>query len=62
MEGVKVPKRIDVSKLMQADICKQIQAGLDQVNLEESWDQFKSNMYTVGAETLDFRQKTSGLV
>ena len=57
MEGVKVPKRIDVSKLMQDDICKQFQAGLDQVNLEESWDQFKNNMYTVGAETLGFKQR-----
>ena len=57
MEGVKVPKRIDVSKLMQDDICKQFQARLDQVNLEESWDQFKNNMYTVGAETLGFKQR-----
>ena len=53
MEGVKVSKRIVVSKLMQPDICKQYQARLvDLVNLEESWDQFKDNMYTVGAETL----------
>jgi hypothetical protein len=58
MEGVKVPKRIDVSKLTQDDnICKQFQARLDQVNLEESWDQFKNNMYTVGAVTLGFKQR-----
>ena len=57
MEGVKVPKRIDVSKLMQSDICKQYQAKLDQVNLEESWDQFKDNMYAVGADTLGFKKK-----
>ena len=45
MEGVKVSKRIVVSKLMQPDICKQYQARLvDLVNLEESWDQFKDNM------------------
>ena len=41
MEGVKVSKRIVVSKQMQQpDICKQYQARLvDLVNLEESWDQ-----------------------
>jgi len=58
MEGVKVSKRIVVSKLMQRDICKQYQARLvDLVNLEESWDQFKDNMYTVGVETLGYKQE-----
>ena len=59
MEGVKVSKRIVVSKQMQQpDICKQYQARLvDLVNLEESRDQFKDNVYTVGAETLGYEQE-----
>jgi len=52
LNGVKAPKRLNVSKLSDSIVRRQLSQRLDEANLEESWDTFKECMYTVGSEVL----------
>lgn len=52
MNGVKTPKRLNVSRLAENNVCTQLSQRLAESNLDESWEAFKERMYSVGAEVL----------
>lgn len=54
MNGVKVPKQLNISRLAEKDVCNQLCLRLSSVNLQKSWEAFKEQMYSVGAEVLGF--------
>jgi hypothetical protein len=57
MEGVKVPKRINVSKLNQPDVCKILCDTFENLHFDGSWENFKNQVYTTGVEVLGLNQK-----
>ena len=54
MEGVKVPKRINVAKLSETDLCQQFENHLMDKDLSTSWEDFKKQLYSAGADILGF--------
>ena len=52
MEGAKVPKRINVTKLNQPDICQHLSDTLDHLNIDGTWENFKDQVYSTGVEVL----------
>ena len=57
MGGVKVPKRIDVTKLKQMDIRATLTERLDSLDFDGAWENFRDQVYSVGAEVLGFRTR-----
>ena len=57
MEGVKVPKRIDVSKLKDSHTLEIVNAALDSLPLDGSWDSYKECILATCSELLGFRQR-----
>lgn len=55
--GVRVPKRIDISKLHDSDLKKEFNQKLENANLTESWNSFKTQVYDTGAEVLGYVSK-----
>ena len=57
MEGVKVPKRINVTKLNQPDVCQQLPDTLDHLKFDGTWENFKDQVYSTGVEVLGMNQR-----
>ena len=57
MNGVKVPKRLDVSKLAKQETRTVLSDLMDNVNLDGTWVDFKTQVYRVGVEVLGFVEK-----
>lgn len=57
MSGVKVPKCIDVSKLKLPDGHETLIEKLDRLVFDGTWENFKDQVYSVGAKVLGFRVK-----
>ena len=57
MGGVKVPKRINVSKMHQPDVCKQLYDTFDNLNFGGTWGNLKDKMYTIGVVVLGLSQR-----
>ena len=57
--GVKIPKRVNVSKLNNPipPIREQLSQAFDIVAFDGSWENFKSVSYTVSTDILGFKQK-----
>ena len=45
--GVKVLKRIDVSKLQTSEVCEALRNTFDNIDVGGSWEQCKTQLYTV---------------
>ena len=56
MEGVKVPKRINVSKLNQHDVCRNICDTFENLNFDGT-SNFKDQVCATGVEVRDLNQK-----
>ena len=56
-EGVKVLKRINVSKLHQPDVCKQLYYTFDNLNFGGTWENLKDKMYAIGVVLLGLSQR-----
>lgn len=57
--GVKVPKRIDVSKLKDPDVKDALKTAFDQTDFTNcSWERFKTLVYEQGASTLGLKVTT----
>lgn len=48
MSGVKVPKRLDVSKLKCEAVRKSLQEKLNETHFDGTWEQFKTTVYDTG--------------
>ena len=57
MSGVKVPKRLDVSKLNDPDMRKAVSDKLDRLEFDGTWDHFKDQVYSVGLESLGLQRR-----
>ena len=57
MTGVQVPKRIDVGKLKDQEFLTDVNAKLDSLDFDGTWENFKDQVYSVGEDLLGFRQK-----
>jgi hypothetical protein len=54
--GVKVPKRIDVSKLRDPSVRHSLASAFDQVDLSDcTWDKLKDTLYEKGSEVLGMK-------
>ena len=49
-EGIKVPKRIDVSSLKDPEARNNLQKAFEDVEFDGSWDKFKFEVYNIGVE------------
>ena len=56
LEGVKVPKRINVAKLKSPDIRRAMTAKLDCLDFDGTWENFKDQVYSTGLEELGLKQ------
>ena len=57
LEGVKVPKCIDVAKLKSQDIRRTVTAKLDCLYFDGTWENFKDQVYSTGLEELCLKQR-----
>ena len=57
MAGVQVPKHIDVGKLKQPEIHRAVKEKLDTLEFDGTWEDFKDQVYSVGADLLGYRQR-----
>ena len=55
--GVKVPKRIDVTKLKNPDVCKSLSEAYDSVEFDGTLEQFKSTAYKIVVDTLGLKKR-----
>ena len=62
MEGVKVLKRINVSKLNQRDVCRNLCDTFENLNFDGTSENFKNQVYATGVEVLGLNQKKHRLV
>ena len=58
MNGIQVPKKIDVKKLRDAETKKEFNNKIKVVDLTEQWETFKTTVYEAGVETLGLVKKT----
>ena len=56
MAGVRVPKRIDVSKLKDPVICMALNEKLSTVEFDDTWETFKDQVYTSVVEILSLKK------
>ena len=54
--GVRVPKRIDVSKLKDPAIRMALNEKLSTIEFDDSWETFKDQVYTSGVEILGLKK------
>ena len=54
---VKVPKRINVSRHKQKEMCKAFSDKMDTVIFDRTWDDFKNQVYQVGVDLLGYVEK-----
>ena len=52
MSGVKIPERLDVSKLHGPNMQRTVRYKLDRLDFDGTLDQFKEQVYSVGLESL----------
>ena len=57
LSDVKVPKRLDVSKLHDLNMRNIIRDKLDRLDFDSTWDQFKEQVYSVGLQSLGLQRK-----
>ena len=53
--GVKIPKRIDVSKLQNEEVRETLRNTFDNIVFDGTWEQFKTQVYTVGVDVLGLK-------
>ena len=53
---MKVPKRIDVSKLQNSEVHEALRNTFDNIDVGGSWKQFKTQVYTAAVDVLGFRK------
>jgi hypothetical protein len=56
-QGVKVPKRIDVSKLQDSKVRENLQKAMGEVQFDGTWDKFKTEVYSASVEVLGLRKR-----
>ena len=54
--GVKVPKRIDVSKLQNKEVRETLSNTFDNIIFDGTWEHFKTQVYTVGVDVLGLKK------
>ena len=54
--GVKVPKRIDVSKLHNLEVCEALSNTFENTVFDGTWEQFKAQVYKVGVDVLGLKK------
>ena len=54
--AVKVPKRIDVSKLQNSEVREALRNTFDNIDVGGSWEQFKTQVYTVAVDVLGIKK------
>ena len=57
MSGVKDPKRLDVSKLHDPNMCRTVIDELDIFDFDGTWDQFDEQVYSVSLESRSLQRK-----
>ena len=57
--GVKVPKRTDVSKLQNSGVREALRNTFDNIDVGGSWEQFKTQVYTVAVDVLGIKKQTT---
>ena len=60
--GVKVPKRIDVSKLQNSEVREALRNTFDNIDVGRSWEQFKTLVYTVAVDVLGIKKTNHRLI
>ena len=55
--GVSIPMRIDVSKLGDLQVRKDLENAFENVNFDGKWEQFKDTVYETSADVLGFRKR-----
>ena len=55
LSGVKVPKRLIVSKLHGPNMRSIVRDKLDRLDFDGTWDQSKEQVYSVGLESLELQ-------
>ena len=62
-DRIEVSKRIDVSKLKDSSVCENLQETIVEEKFAGTLDQFKTEVFKVRVEILDFREKNGiGLI
>ena len=56
LNGVKVPKRLDVTKLKCEAVRESLQEKLNETHFDGTWEQFKTTMYDTGLEVLGTKE------
>ena len=56
-QGVKVPKRIDVSKLQDSNVREDLQKALEDEQYDGTWDKFKTEVYNASVAVLGLRKR-----
>jgi hypothetical protein len=54
-QGVKVPKRIDVSKLHDSNVREDLQKALEDEQYDGTWDKFKTEVYNASVAVLGLK-------
>ena len=57
--GVKVPKRIDISKLQNPEVREALTNTFDNIDVGGSWEQFKTQVCTVAVDVLGVKKQTT---
>ena len=55
--GIKVPKRIDVSKLQIPEMRNNLCNTFENVEFDGTWDQLKTNLYNIGVDVLGLKKR-----
>ena len=55
VNGVKVPKRIDVSKLQDSDVRKNLCDAFDSLEFDGTWEYFRDQVYATGVDVLGLK-------
>ena len=56
-QGIKFPKRIDVSRLRDMNVRKDLQEALESEQFDGTWDQFRTKIYKTCVETLGLKKR-----
>ena len=56
-EGIKVPKRMDVSRLAIPEIRRNLQDAFENVEFDGTWNTFKAEVYNAGVEVLGLKKR-----
>ena len=56
-QGIKFPKRIDVSRLRDMSVRKELQEALESEQFDSTWDQFRTKIYKTCVKTLGLKKR-----